>query len=198
MKGRVLIIDDDDALRRVIAQGLTSCGYETVAVASAEVALVHLDGEEFDAVLADLQLDGMDGIELCQRSHELQPNLPVIVITGYGRYETAVAAIRAGAYDFLSKPLDMEVVTAAVGPRGGEAPAVPGSQAAPRPGRSRSWIRRIRWRQPGHEASLWLGVSRGRLRCDGAHHPARAVPERSWSRGHSIVGAVGRVGRLSR
>ncbi|MEM9492033.1 MAG: sigma-54 dependent transcriptional regulator, partial [Myxococcota bacterium] len=102
------------AMRDVIGRGLTRHDLDVVGVASGEEALLRLGNEEFDVVLADLQLEGMDGLELCRCSQEVQPGIPVIVITGYGSFDNAVAAIRAGAYDFLAKPIDIDVLAVAV------------------------------------------------------------------------------------
>lgn len=114
MKSRVLVVDDDAVLRKTLAKGLTHFGFELRGVESGEAALKELGQERWDVVLADLQMAGMDGFELCQRCQEVQPGIPVIVLTGFGNYETAIAAIRAGAYDFLSKPAEMEVVALAL------------------------------------------------------------------------------------
>ncbi|MDF1662071.1 MAG: sigma-54 dependent transcriptional regulator [Planctomycetota bacterium] len=114
MKSRILVVDDDAILRKTLTKGLGHYGFELVGVESGEDALKELGKGRWDVVLADLQMMGMDGFELCQRCQEVQPGIPVIVLTGFGNFETAIAAIRAGAYDFLSKPAELEVVALAV------------------------------------------------------------------------------------
>ncbi|MEZ4405278.1 MAG: sigma-54 dependent transcriptional regulator [Polyangiales bacterium] len=114
MTGRVLIVDDDVEMTGLAGVVLKKKGFATVAVHSAADALVRLADEDFDAVLTDLTMPGMDGIALCERALALRPDLPVIVLTAFGSLETAVAAIRAGAYDFVTKPIDNAVLALAV------------------------------------------------------------------------------------
>lgn len=114
MTGRVLIVDDDVEMTELTGVVLKKKGFGSVAVHSAADALVRLADEDFDAVLTDLTMPGMDGIALCERALALRPDLPVVVITAFGSLETAVAAIRAGAYDFVTKPVDNAVLALAV------------------------------------------------------------------------------------
>ncbi len=109
-RGRVLIVDDDVSLCLVLEADLRTRGYEVVSRTRGEdgIAAVEAQGP-FDTVVTDLNLravNGLGGIEVCQKLGELAPNLPVILLTGYGSIETAVRAIRAGAYDFLTKPFE--------------------------------------------------------------------------------------------
>ena len=71
---------------------------------------MRLREQEFDVVVTDIQLGVLSGIDLCQRVAENRPDVPVIVVTGYGSMETAIAAIRAGAYDFITKPIAMDAL----------------------------------------------------------------------------------------
>lgn len=115
MHNDVLIVDDDRLVRLVLEQGLTANGFHTVAVSSGEEALRELEGGSFDAVVADLQLcGGMDGIELCRHGLAVQPGVPFVLLTGFGSIEAAVAALRVGVYDFLCKPVDVELIAMAV------------------------------------------------------------------------------------
>ncbi len=111
MRGRVLIVDDDSSLRELLVAGLRRRDFHPVAVASAEEALSLLDAESFDTVVTDLKLRGMNGLELCERIAGSRSHLPVVVITGFGSLETAVGAIRVGAYDFVTKPIDTDALT---------------------------------------------------------------------------------------
>lgn len=108
MRGRILIVDDDSSMCDVLKSGLTRRGFEPDSATSALAALDALSRREFDTVLTDLSMGGMSGIDLCRRIVESHPGVLVIVITAFGSMETAVAAIRAGAYDFVTKPLDVD------------------------------------------------------------------------------------------
>jgi len=105
---KILIADDDESLRRVIEYNLKKTGYGTTAVATAERALAVLKKSEFDLLISDMKMPGMDGIELLQKSKEIRPELPVIFITAFGTIEKAVEAIKLGAYDYITKPFDTE------------------------------------------------------------------------------------------
>jgi two-component system response regulator HydG len=103
----LLLIDDDAAVCDVVSSTLSKRGYHVVSTSTGAEALVALDGGEFDVVVSDFSMPGMSGIELCRRAHTLRPNLPVVLVTAFGSTETAVAALRAGVYDFISKPIQM-------------------------------------------------------------------------------------------
>ena len=107
MAGRVLVVDDDPTMAETLAMGLPGWGFETTARTSAPQALDLLAGEDYDVVVTDLSMGGMNGIELCERIAANRPDIPVVVMTAYGSLETAVAAIRAGAYDFVTKPFEL-------------------------------------------------------------------------------------------
>ncbi|MEO7037564.1 MAG: sigma-54 dependent transcriptional regulator [Polyangiaceae bacterium] len=106
----VLLVDDDRSLTETLQLGLSRRGYVVSTAASATEALNSLKSGEFDVVVTDLNMKGGSGIELCARIVEAHRELPVIVLTAFGSYETAVAAIRAGAYDFISKPVQLDVL----------------------------------------------------------------------------------------
>ncbi len=110
LKGRVLVVDDDDDLRDLLVAGLTAQGYETVGSASAEKGLTALAEQRVDVILADINLPGMSGIEFCSRVVEDRPDQVVMVMTAFGSMKSAIAAIRAGAYDYITKPLDVDAV----------------------------------------------------------------------------------------
>jgi len=111
---RVLIVDDDSALCETLALGLRKRGYGTESRLSAADALFALSANEFDVVVTDLNMRGTNGIELCERILANRPDIPVIVLTAFGSLETAVSAIRAGAYDFISKPVELDVLAIAL------------------------------------------------------------------------------------
>ncbi len=110
MSGRVLVVDDDQSMCDLIESNLTRKGFGVKYLTSPSEAYDLLQREDFDAVLTDLKMRGMNGIELCERIVANRPDIPVVVITAFGSLETAVAAIRAGAYDFVTKPFQMEAL----------------------------------------------------------------------------------------
>ena len=114
MKAKVLIVDDDTSMCELLAEGLVQHGFEARWNVSPQGALAQLAQQDFDVVSTDINMRDMSGLELCQKATEAHPQLPVIVITAFGSMETAVQAIRVGAYDFITKPFDIEVVAIAI------------------------------------------------------------------------------------
>ena len=108
MSKLVLIVDDDIDTCETIALGLRRRDYDAHSVQTSQQALDWIGANDPDAVLCDVRLGEEDGIELCRQIVSRRPDLPVIIITGQGAFETAVAAIRAGAYDFVTKPVRLE------------------------------------------------------------------------------------------
>ncbi len=104
-KATVLLIDDDDSLRRVIEFSLTEAGFHVRAAASGEEGL-RLCGEGgCDAVISDITMPGMSGMDVLARVREQDAGVPVILITAYGTIESAVEAMKAGAFDYITKPV---------------------------------------------------------------------------------------------
>lgn len=103
----LLIADDEESFRLLLQQRLSRKGYLVTSVASGTAALAALAEEEFDAAIFDLKMPGIDGIGALKRAREMQPGLPVLILTGHGSIETAVEAIRVGAYDYLTKPCNL-------------------------------------------------------------------------------------------
>jgi PAS domain S-box-containing protein len=104
--GNILIVDDEELIRTTIAIKLEHDGYKTDTVASGEKALNALKSKSYDVVLTDLKMIGMDGIELLKQVKQIQPDIEVIILTGYASLESAIEALRNEAYDYLMKPLD--------------------------------------------------------------------------------------------
>ncbi len=107
-KGRVLIVDDDRAMCEMVESALKRRGFGAAWKTSADEGLKLLGNEEFDVVVTDLNMQGTSGLELCQQVVANRPDVPVVVVTAFGSMETAIGAIRAGAYDFVTKPFEME------------------------------------------------------------------------------------------
>src|SRR5262249_44375415 len=110
VSGHVLGVDDDRGMCRLVAAGLGPRGFEVTWRTSASEALEVVDGVDVDAVVTDLEMAGTNGIELCERILATRPDVPVAVLTAFGNFDAAVAAIRAGAYDFITKPPELDAL----------------------------------------------------------------------------------------
>lgn len=104
----MLVVDDDDEVRSAIYDALVELGLQATPKPNANDALRELEHSEFDCVLTDVKMPGIDGIELCRRVSGDRPNVPVVVMTSFGDVDAAVSALRAGAFDFVTKPLAVE------------------------------------------------------------------------------------------
>ncbi|HET7294986.1 MAG TPA: sigma-54 dependent transcriptional regulator [Vicinamibacteria bacterium] len=108
MKESILIVDDETGVRQSLVGILEDEGYSAHAVESGEAALAALEARRHDLVLLDVWLPGLDGLETLAKLRILDPDVPVVVISGHGTIETAVKAVRSGAQDFVEKPLSLE------------------------------------------------------------------------------------------
>jgi two-component system response regulator HydG len=109
-QGKLLIVDDELSVRDSLSKWFREEGYEVAATENASDALTRLAEQRWDAALVDIKMHGTDGIELQRRLHEVDPELVVIIMTGYASVETAVAALKNGAYDYVTKPLDPDEI----------------------------------------------------------------------------------------
>ncbi len=109
-QGKLLIVDDELSVRDSLSKWFREEGYEVAATENASDALTRLAEQRWDAALVDIKMHGTDGIELQRRMHEVDPELVVIIMTGYASVETAVAALKNGAYDYVTKPLDPDEI----------------------------------------------------------------------------------------
>jgi DNA-binding NtrC family response regulator len=107
----LLIVDDELSVRDSLGKWFHEEGYDVVTAESASDALTRLGESKWDAALVDIKMHGTDGIELQKRMHEVDPELIVIMMTGYASVETAVAALKNGAYDYVTKPLDPDEIS---------------------------------------------------------------------------------------
>jgi len=114
MSDKILIIDDEPGIRSSLRGILEDEGFNVQAVASGEEGLALIKRENFDVILLDIWLEGLDGLEVLKKLKEEEEKAQVIMITGHGSVETAVRAIKQGAYDFLEKPLSLEKVVVTV------------------------------------------------------------------------------------
>jgi two-component system response regulator PilR (NtrC family) len=113
-KGIIHVIDDEPVIHDVLAQLLTAEGYEVEISASGEEALEKFPSQSFDVILLDLLMPGMDGIEVLRRIKRIDPQAAVIIITAYGSVESAIAAMKIGALDYVQKPFKHDVLLLAV------------------------------------------------------------------------------------
>ncbi len=107
---RVLVVDDEKAMCELIETDLRLRSIASDWCQSAADAIDAMQQQNFDVVLTDVRMPGSTGLQLCQQLTQLRPDIPVIVMTAFGTLETAVAAIRSGAYDFITKPIEMDLL----------------------------------------------------------------------------------------
>src|SRR6266700_3911766 len=113
---QILLVDDDVALLQALPQAL-SLKMDNVQVDtcdSAFEALEQIQEHEYDAIVSDIKMPGMDGLALLEKIQELQPETPTLLITGHGDHDLAIQALRGGAYDFIQKPIDRDYLVAAL------------------------------------------------------------------------------------
>jgi two-component system, NtrC family, response regulator PilR len=106
MAEKLLIVEDEDTLRESLKRVLLHEGYTVDCVDSCESAFDSLECKSYDLIISDIILPGVDGLDLLRRCKGLHPNLIVIIITAYASIETAVKAMKIGAYDYLVKPIN--------------------------------------------------------------------------------------------
>ncbi len=102
----ILVVDDELIVRDSLSKWFHEEGYATEAAASGREALLRIQERPCDVVLVDIKMPGMDGLELQRKIHDVDPNIVVIIMTGYASVETAVQALKAGAFDYIMKPFD--------------------------------------------------------------------------------------------
>ena len=110
----VFVVDDEREMVELIAVGLKRRGFTIVPFGTGADALAAIPNHDVDVIVTDLNMKGMTGLELCQHVAADRPDIPVLMLTAFGSFETAVGAIRAGAYDFVTKPVEIEALAIAV------------------------------------------------------------------------------------
>jgi DNA-binding NtrC family response regulator len=108
MEEKVLLVDDEKKFLEVMSERLTTRGVTVTTATSAAEALEQIEANLFDAVILDLKMPGMDGIEALKRMKAKRPELQIILLTGHATVEKGVEAIKLGAMDFVEKPVDLE------------------------------------------------------------------------------------------
>jgi two-component system response regulator RegA len=174
--GAILLVDDDEVFRERLARALRGRGYDVATAADHGGALVAAGAHKPDYAVVDLRMPGLSGLALIAPLHAIAPGARIVVLTGYGSITSAVEALRAGAHDYLSKPVDADQVIAALT---GE--AAPRAEVAvpPSPTLARAeWehIQRILadTNQNISEAARRLGITRRTLQLKLKKYPPRA------------------------
>src|SRR5919204_1126054 len=116
MEARILIIDDDVALLEALPRALRLRldGVEIDTVDNALDALAQIERTDYDAIVSDIKMPGMDGLAVLGEIRRLRPKTPTLLITGHGEHDLAVQALRGGAYDFVQKPIDRDYFVASL------------------------------------------------------------------------------------
>ena len=107
-RARLLVVDDEANLRIGLRELLSLKGYHVEEAGSGHEALALLEGASYDLMVLDMRMPGMDGVEVMRRTRKTHPDLPVIVLTAHASLESAIAAVKLGAADYLLKPFDVE------------------------------------------------------------------------------------------
>src|SRR3954464_6991843 len=110
VSGNILIVDDDQSMAETLTKAMTRRGFQVTWRTSATEGLKLLEEQDFDVVVTDLHMEGMNGFAFCERITANRPDVPVVMITAFGSLDSAVSAMRVGAYDFITKPFDVETL----------------------------------------------------------------------------------------
>jgi DNA-binding NtrC family response regulator len=114
MIGHILIVEDDKDMCEMLDVGLSRRGFTTRSCFGGQEGIIAIDSEQPDVILTDVNLPDVSGMQVCREVVEKWPEIPVIIMTAFGSMETAIEAIRVGAYDFITKPLDMDILAVAL------------------------------------------------------------------------------------
>ncbi|MGB3648041.1 MAG: response regulator [Desulfobulbales bacterium] len=114
-KANVLLVDDEEQFLDALSQRLEARGLKVKAVTSGEDAVDQVEDHNFDAIIVDLAMPGIDGIETLKRIKEKRPDLEIIMLTGHATVKSGIEAMKLGADDFLEKPVDLNVLLEKIG-----------------------------------------------------------------------------------
>jgi len=112
--GSILVVDDEDIMREILEKLLTREGYHVRVAASGEEGLEFAKSFPFDAVIVDVMMPGMDGLTLLEELKKLDEELPILMVTAFASVETAIAAMKRGAFDYITKPFKNDEVLVVV------------------------------------------------------------------------------------
>ena len=110
LNASVLLVDDEEQFLQVLSERLTNRGLHVSSVTSGEEAVAMVENKNFDAVVVDLAMPGIDGIETTKKIKEKRPDLEIIILTGHATVKAGIEAMKLGAEDFLEKPVDLNVL----------------------------------------------------------------------------------------
>ena len=111
---KILVVDDEEEILRLLDRAFSSKGFEVLCSSSALDALVTLQDNPINLIVTDIKMPGMDGLDLIKQVRDVDPHIPIIVITGYGDSDTAISALDRGAFFFISKPFNITTILDAV------------------------------------------------------------------------------------
>lgn len=115
INAKVLLVDDEEQFLKALSQRLEGRGMKIEAASSGEDALRQAKGKDFDAIVLDLVMPGLDGLEVLKQLREENPDLQIIMLTGHATVEKSVEAIKEGAVELLEKPVDMDKLLKRIG-----------------------------------------------------------------------------------
>ena len=107
-KARLLVVDDEQSMREFLESFLRREGYDVSTAADVDTALSYLESDEIDLVITDMQMPEKTGLDLILEARELSPETAMVMITGFGTTDSAISAMREGAYDYLTKPFKVD------------------------------------------------------------------------------------------
>ncbi|RJX35148.1 MAG: response regulator, partial [Desulfurivibrio sp.] len=110
LQAKVLLVDDEEEFCNMLSERLETRGLKVNAVLSGEDAVKRVEDQNFDAIILDLAMPGIDGLETLRRIKEKRPDLEILMLTGHGTVKSGIEAMKLGAEDFLEKPVDMKVL----------------------------------------------------------------------------------------
>lgn len=113
-KPKILVIDDESSMCELVDEVLSLSGFDCISTQSAEEALKIISVGDFDVVLTDIKMPHLSGLELCEKISHLRPDLPVVIMTAFGSMDMAIDALRRGAYDFVTKPFELDLLRLSV------------------------------------------------------------------------------------
>src|SRR5512136_3382786 len=111
---RILVVDDEAVMRATLEEFLSGAGFQVATAANGQAALTELQRKPVDLMLLDLRMDGLDGVQVIEAGKQIAPDTVIVMLTAHGTMESAITAMRRGAFDYLLKPCQMPEILEAV------------------------------------------------------------------------------------